>query len=286
MYNLVSLWDSAYSLKGRTLINSLAATCGDDFTIYVVALDNDTYDSLPLIDQVVGIHLADMEDSQLLKIKDGRTPQEYAWTLSSNAMKYVFEEFEPASLAYIDSDLFFFKNPKELYAEIGNASVAAIPHRFKKGSPEEARCLPNGIYNVSWIFAKNDADGRGFVEQWAMMCRDWCFYRNEPNKFADQYYIQLLLPEYCGHTVEHLGANLAPFNQLQYAYSAKADGLYISDDLRTDPLIFYHVHELLHDPHGNITRKTNWPLHPFVEKYVYGIYEDCLKIEVQESKVG
>ena len=284
-YIFCSLWDSAYMLKGLTLINSLIATCEDNFRLYVMAIDAAVYKELPRIEQVVQLSLTDIEDEELAKIRKQRTWQEYIWTLTPTLMNAVFELYEPGHLAYIDADTFFFQPPEELYKEVGGASIAAIPHRFEPGSDAETRCLPNGMYNVNWVYAKNDRDGRNFVRHWDLLCKEWCFYKNEHGKFADQGYLNFLLPEYCGHTVKHLGSNLAPWNQMQYSYRVDKNGLYISDGNREDPLIFYHTHELLHDENGNITRKTNWPLHPIIDEYIYEIYADWLK-RAAESKVG
>ena len=35
-------------------------------------------------------------------------------------------------LAYLDSDLFFFDDPKIVFEEIGGRSIAIVPHRFSR----------------------------------------------------------------------------------------------------------------------------------------------------------
>ena len=69
--------------------------------------------------------------------------------------------------------------------------------------------------------------------------------------------------KYGARVVEHLGVNLAPWNQGRYAYSKRDGDIFVNDDC----LIWYHFHQGL---------GTRYPLHPFVEEHVYGRYGAAL----------
>ena len=170
------------------------------------------------------------------------------------------------SIAYIDADCFLFADLAPLYDEVGDAPVAIIPHRW---TPKHAdRLRSAGIYNVSWVYFNRS--GLQCLIDWRADCLEWCYWEVKPDgRFADQGYLNDWPQRYGAHVVQHLGANLAPWNQEQYTYEVNGTGLMISDGKRTDPLLFYHFHG-----YQNAQMRTGYTLHPAVMEHIYKPYEE------------
>ena len=70
-----------------------------------------------------------------------------------------------------------------------------------------------GIYNVGWVSVRRRDDGIAALRWWRERCIEWCYDRVEGDRFADQRYLDRLPELFAGvHVIEHLGANLAPWN--------------------------------------------------------------------------
>ena len=269
MIQLCSLWDSAYHIKGLALIESLRRHV-PEFALYVLALDDKVQDYFAehTISGVVPVYPSEIESPDVLAAKANRNHTEYCWTLASVLVSFCFDQFRLPSIAYMDADCFVFSDLSPLYAEIGNAPVAVTPHRWTPY--QKARLHSAGIYNVGWVYFGNG--GRDCLDEWRDSCLEWCYWRVEPDgRFADQGYLNDW-PEWWGaHVVQHLGANLAPWNQEQYTYRVNGNLLVVSDGKRADPLLFYHFHGY------SEKMQTGYPLHPSVAKHVYEPYEETCK---------
>ena len=80
---------------GIATYRSLSNVC-NDFTLYVFAFDDASYDALKRLnyENLIPISLAEFEDEKLLAIKSTRTRGEYCWTCTSSTIRYVLQNFE------------------------------------------------------------------------------------------------------------------------------------------------------------------------------------------------
>jgi len=122
-----------------------------------------------------------------------------------------------------------------------DASVAIIPHRFPA---KIARLAKFGTYNVGWVGARKDDEGRRVIEWWRQKCIEWCHDYVDGDRFADQGY----LDAFCGLSprvkiIEHIGANLAPWNIGHYRIAFESGEVRVDDR----PLIFFHFQGLRKD---------------------------------------
>jgi hypothetical protein len=98
-----------------------------------------------------------------------------------------------------------------------------------------------GHYNVGWLtFFRNDA-GLACLNWWRSRCIEWCHDRPEPDRYADQKYLDRFEQLFAGvHVITHPGANLAPWNVAGHAIELASDGLRVDDQ----QLIFFHFQGL------------------------------------------
>ena len=256
--NYCTYFDRAYLPQGLALHESMEAHC-QPYHLWILALCEETWLTLARLNlpHVTTVHMRAVETNELKQAREGRTWREYIWTLTGSWMVYVLRRAETVS--YIDADCYFFSSPEQVFREIGDAPLGITPHRF----PSRAQHFEvNGLYNVGLVYATRA--GLPCIQEWAQQCINWCYYRAEDGKYADQKYLDSWPEKWGAHSIKHPGANLAPWNQEQYQYRTDCGNLLIDEQ----PLVWYHFHQGL-DP--------KWPIDPFVTDFTYWRYEKALR---------
>jgi glycosyltransferase involved in cell wall biosynthesis len=189
------------------------------------------------------ISLCDIEESdpELRSIKGTRSLVEYYFTCTPCLPWYILNNNEEVNnITYLDSDIFFFSDPEEIYQTIGEYSIAITPHRLSKQHEEKIKW---GIYNVGFNYFKKDNSGLECLNWWRKRCIEWCYDKIEDGKFADQGYLNDWPSRFKGVKVlDNPGVNLAPWN-LQDCVLENKRGITIVDG---EKLIFFHFHALKH----------------------------------------
>jgi len=258
-------FDWKYVKQGLALHASMERHC-QPYHLWILALCDKTWQYMirRILPNVTVVSMEAFETSRLQAARDTRTWREYIWTLTGSWMLYALQRHKLDHISYIDADCFFFANPEAIYEEIGDALLGITPHRFAaKFKNFEA----NGLYNVGLVYATQDATP--CLKEWAAQCIEWCYYRNEDGKFADQKYLDVWPKKWGAHPIKHLGANLAPWNQEQYKYGYAMHTLFVNGS----PLLWYHFHQGL---------KPLWKIHDLVQKHVYPPYEAALDMAEKE----
>ena len=233
-------FDRNYLYKAMALIESLN-NHGGDFQLFAVCLDEITrviLDKLSLPNvTTVPIHKIEERDFPLTEAKKDRTLSECYFTMGPTIILRILEQHpEIDVLTYMDADLFFFSSLDPIFNELGSNSVLIHEHRY---SPSEAHKAPvYGKYNVGMMCFRNDQRGLQVLNWWRERCLEWCYYRVEDGKFADQAYLNDWPTRFQGVVVlQHIGAGVAPWNHDQYAYTLDASNNVL---VNGQPLIFFH----------------------------------------------
>lgn len=285
MLTFCTLFDSNYLDKGLVLYHSMENVM-EDFKLYILAMDDKCYDVLKdcNLSHAKLISLADFEDEELLKIKAQRARAEYCWTCTASLIDYVFEKYNEAYCTYVDSDLYFFQNPKVLIEEMlfYDCSVQIVEHGFGKGIIAEQKIIGAGKYCVQFNTFKNDIYGREILSTWKAQCRSHCSM--EPGEMGDQKYLTDWDEKYEKvHVLQHQGGGVAPWNVFRFKPAEKEGWLIDKKTKEKFELIFYHFHHLEYgeDYQVNINVfKKELGAEPTL---VYGIYRTYLT-KMEEMK--
>lgn len=227
------------------MYNSLTVNCSEDFTLWILCMDDMTYNLLEKMNlpKITLVSLKQFESPELLKVKIGRSVAEYSWTCASSLIWFLFQkQKEVESMIYLDADLYFFNNPKILIDELGNGDVMITKHRYTK---EYDQTATSGKYCVQFMIFKNNHNGLSVLDWWRKACLDWCFAKAEDGKFGDQKYLDDWTTRFSGiRELQHLGGGVAPWNVQQYDFFERSDKIFGHLKNQNDnwPLIFYHFH--------------------------------------------
>lgn len=273
MYHFCTYFDSGYLARGLALYYSLQEHCSS-FHLWILCFDRFCYNRLKelklqnvtLISEDEFLYL----DKELLLIRDNRSRIEYYFTCTPSLPLFIINR-NPVidQITYLDADIFFLSNPKPIFDEISNNSIALTEHRFPK---RLTALLRHGRYNVGWLSFRSDKNGLDCLYWWRERCIEWCYDRVEDGRFADQKYLDDWTERFQEvHVIRHLGANVAPWNINNNSVYIVNNSIYIDGQ----ELIFYHVQGLrkissqLYDP--NLALYKNKISYEYI-KYIYAPY--------------
>ncbi len=283
--HLCTYFDARYLSRGLALYDSLCAHAGA-FHLFVLSLDDEVHGALSALPHVTAWRLADLEGARpaLAAAKSTRSWLEYYYTCTPAWIEFVLERDETVDrLTYLDADLHFFSSPEPLYAEIGDASIAIVEHRF----PEALQRLEEyGRFNVGWVSFRRGAEARACLERWREQCLEWCYDQVEPTRFGDQKYLDEWPSRYAGlRVLRHAGANLAPWNVARYDVGESAGRVRVDGA----PLVFYHFHGLSYvrpGPFRSGLAPYAAAMTPVLRRHVYRPYIGALLRHDRQAGVG
>lgn len=281
-------FDHNYLSRGLALYHSLQRHAPGS-RLWVLCLSEACHRALLSLDlpDLVTCRLADFEaaDPEVTATRASRSTVEYYFTCSPAWIRFVLDREPDAEwVTYVDGDLSFSASPEAIYDELREASVAIIPHRF---SAKIIRYLKFGTYNVGWVGARNDDEGRKVIDWWRERCIEWCHDYVDGDRFADQGYLDTF-PKLSPRVkiIEHPGANLAPWNVGNYTINVDRGQVMIDGKW---PLIFFHFQGLRKDLGYfvfNNHRVYRAPFSGAVRHHIYKPYVDeLLAIENEVAPV-
>ena len=256
MNNLITISDKDYLLKALTLYESLKTTQEQEFCLYVVCLDGETEGVITSINesQLVAIPISEMEEDnfEIRAIRyatpspeavsngsaQGKDPKyvQFCWVLASYSCWYLLHRKGLDHVFYLDSDLYFYRDMKGIWEEIGDQSVGIVRHRIDY--------LPSsGEYNVGLVFFRNNYIGRRCCDWWKkiLLAPGNPFYA-EYGQCGDQKYLELF-PAIFGEdkvgVIDETVGHLAPWSATFHEY---ADEKLIWEDREQDLFFFHFAH--------------------------------------------
>lgn len=279
-----TLFDSKYLRQGIALYRSLEEHSSEPFILYALCLDQEAFDSLCVgsFQRMSPVSHAFFSNPVLEEARRERDAGEYAWTCASQFLRFVAVQQsakweESRLITYIDADCFFFSDPKACFDEMGDASVAVVPHRLP--SSEVARLGENGKYNISWVSFRADDVGRKALWWWAERTLEWCGRgEGDRSKFqycGDQGYADAF-DKMCGgslHAFESPGIGLGPWSLPLYRVEEGPSvvEVYGGKEYRRWPLIFQHFHEW-----RSKESRTGYAMSDDVIRHIYEPYEKAV----------
>ncbi|MEO7937515.1 MAG: hypothetical protein ABIR55_02740 [Burkholderiaceae bacterium] len=280
--NFCTLFDSSYAFKGVAMLRSLRAHC-PDAAVHVLCMDAITVQVIASLGLpgVTCIALGELEDDALLAAKRNRNVAEYCWTLTPCLLWYLLQRYpDIENLTYLDADLYFYASVEPLFAEIGDASIAIIEHRF---TPRLRHLEVNGKFCVEWVGFGRDAQALECLQRWRSQCLEWCYARLEEGRMGDQKYLDEWPQRYPSlHVLQHRGAGLAPWNFDNHRFARLASG-----DLSVNgvPLVFYHFHQFQILEGGKFDRlSASYIADQREPEEVYRVYEQAMRKAIHDVR--
>lgn len=224
-----------YLVQGLTMYKSLASGKGP-FRLWVLSVDDEAYSVLEklALPWVILISLTNVLNEKLIDIQAERQFHELCWTLKPYLVSYILKNnLGLDSLLYLDADLFFFRDPEEVFAEWGASPILLT--RLWMGEKWSEKL---GKYSAGFVGFRRQRDSLKVLNSWRNNCRDWCYDRVEPGRWGDQKYLDRW-PQMLSTTkvTQHKGINTGPWNIRKGFAVVRSNGNLYFDGF---PLVCYH----------------------------------------------
>jgi hypothetical protein len=220
MENYVTLFDSYFIPQGIALHKSMVRNI-INFKLWILCMDEESFEFLKKINlpMVEILNLKDFENEELLSIKKKRKINEYCWTLTPFLPDFVFSmDSTLERVTYIDADLWFLKDPKEIFQEFEKSykNILITSHSYNAKYDQTNK---SGRFCVQFIIF-NKYKSQYIRDWWKSKCIEWCFDYYEDGKLGDQKYLDSWPNLFCDdvHILEQKNFALAPWNCQVYPY--------------------------------------------------------------------
>ncbi|HDR7903956.1 TPA: glycosyltransferase [Bacillus cereus] len=221
------------------------------------------------------IPVKDIENHELLSIKNDRSLQEYCWTLKAPLCLHVLSLYpEVDHIIYCDADMYFFTAPNIILNEWWKYSVFLCPQR----SSTEIESI-HGIYQAGLVGFKNDQNSKEILTWWKDKCLEYCNnqYDVEMNRWGDQKYLNHIPNIFSNIKImTHKGIDAAPWNVILNSSSiSKTDNKVFIDQ---DELIAFHFGsmQIINPNEFDLWKQETLELPPAVLNYIYIPYIEQL----------
>jgi hypothetical protein len=243
MTHYCTYFDQGFLIQGLALWESIRRhEPGSE--LWVLALDERTAELLERLKDpglhVIPLSRLEADDPSLPAARAGRSRIEYYFTLTPCFPAWILQQAPSLkAITWLDADLLLFAELGPLLEhELGEAaSVLISPHRF----PDHCRIHyeRHGRFNVGVESFRNDEAGRAVLADWRSRCLDWCKDEMEPERYADQKYLDAWPARFGAavRIIRHPGINLAPWNWDAASLRLEAPGRLSVDG---QPLVVFH----------------------------------------------
>lgn len=226
------------------LIISISHETKDNFSFYVLCVDRESYQFLKKLGwKNITLYFHEDElNEQIVLLKKERKLHEYCWTLKASLMETIFLKNPTVKrVTYMDSDLYFWKDPETIFQNQPNSSVLLI--KEEKYNPEWQKVFIQklteitGKYNSGFVSFKRDTNSLACLKWWKEKSIESCTINPKELKFGDQKYLDEMPKLFENvHEITTFGVNIGPWNYRKYHFLQKKNEVLINNK----PLIFYH----------------------------------------------
>jgi len=183
--------------------------------------------------------LGEIETPELLAVKSERSETEYAQTMKTASLQYVFSKVAEGDwIVLVDADMMFFG---DLASElpVKDASVLVCPHNYTPLFKKFEKLV--GYINGGIVGFRKDAHGAATLDWWQESCLAWCSLIQEEHRYGDQKYMSEFHTRFKGVVeIQNLGIDTAPWNAIERQISVRDKRVFIEDF----PLVAYHFQGL------------------------------------------
>ncbi len=190
------------------------------------------------------ITLTDLQIDNLEQWVFGHTVVELCTAVKGFTFQHLFERLGAEKAFYFDPDMVVFSRLDELCRRLDEHAILLTPHQtapektFESIIDNEFASLKHGVFNLGFLGARADGQGRAFIDWWAARLRDFCHDNTDRGLFTDQRWVDLAPCFFDDlEVMRDVGFNVATWNLThRRVIGSLAGGVKVNDE----DLGFYH----------------------------------------------
>jgi len=236
-----TLFDSRYTTRGLTMLDSLARTCRQPFDVTILAMDDTAAAVLGRLQQPNWriVRVPDLQDQVFIDLEQTRPRREFCWTAAPVLSTWMIETAaDDALVVYVDADVMFFDDPLILLNELADGGTVLIhEHRY---SPDRTQYeATSGRFNVGFVAFRVGEEARRCARRWREQVIEKCELDPDNGYCGDQGYLNEWPALYPGlRIMKNIGGGVAPWNLLAY----RGEGLLSQPKVDDNKVVFFHYH--------------------------------------------
>ncbi|MBW9144701.1 glycosyl transferase [Clostridium sp. CM027] len=210
-YSFCTITSKAYLLQSMSLYSSLKDKI-DNFNLFICCMDEISFSVLSnlKLENTIIINVSEVEDMELLHVKETRNMQEYCWSLKAPLVLYILDKYAIDSVIYCDADIFFFSDPMAIFKQWKDYDTLICPQR---DCPEFEKV--HGHFQAGFLGFRNRKSSLAILNWWKKKCIEWCSDKPDiiMERWGDQKYLDKV-PNlfYSIKILDDLGIDAAPWN--------------------------------------------------------------------------
>ncbi|BDQ11537.1 hypothetical protein [Sediminibacterium sp. TEGAF015] len=228
----------------KTMADSFIAQ-HPEYSLYIVLVDRvDGRFDLNSFKPYNIIEISELSIPDFVEFTQRYTVIELNCAVKSFAAQYLFREFAPDMLLYIDSDTFIYNNLSIVESYLIQNNIVITPHYTSPLPndhllPRERDILRSGLYNAGFIGFSNSAETHRFLAWWSGHMQTECHYNFEEGMGVDQNWLNWVPLFFEGvYLANDPGLNVAYWNLHERKLTEKDGRYWINDEY---PLLFLHI---------------------------------------------
>ncbi|SEF66807.1 glycosyl transferase [Thauera chlorobenzoica] len=190
------------------------------------------------------ITLEDLDIPELRQWVFGHSVVELCTAVKGFAFQHLFDRIGAQKAFYFDPDMVVFSRLDELCSRLDRCAILLTPHQtapektFESIIDNEFSSLKHGVFNLGFLGARADGQGRAFIDWWAARLHDFCHDNTDRGLFTDQRWVDLAPCFFDDlEIMRDAGFNVATWNFTHRRVSGNlASGIRVNDE----DLGFYH----------------------------------------------
>lgn len=210
-YSFCTITSKAYLLQSMSLYSSLKDKI-NNFSLFICCMDEISFSVLSnlKLENTIIINVSEIEDMELLHVKETRSMQEYCWSIKAPLVLYILDKYGIDSVIYCDADIFFFSDPMAIFKQWKDYDTLICPQR---DSPEFEKV--HGHFQAGFLGFRNRKSSLAILNWWKQKCIEWCSDKPDiiMERWGDQKYLDKI-PNlfYSIKILDDLGIDAAPWN--------------------------------------------------------------------------
>ncbi len=157
---------------------------------------------------------------------------------------YIFDQFEPDLLVYLDSDIWVFSSFNSVETAMHENDLLITPHITNSYPndlflPKERDTLRSGLYNAGFMAMKPTQNVKIFINWWMGHLKNECYYNFAEGMGVDQLWLNLIPLLFTNVGIyNNIGANVAYWNLHERSIDFIEDTYLVN---QSEPLLFLHI---------------------------------------------
>jgi hypothetical protein len=279
MTSFCTYFDRNYLPQGLALHRSLIRQ-QPSAELWVLCLDEETRSILGSL-QLERAHVVTVDDllgfdPRLVDAREDRSALEFYYACTPQLIRYVAQQRDGASVAYVDADVLFFGDPSTIYREDPGSEILLMEHR--SGDPRAL--AERGHFNLCFVHLEPTDNARRALQWWCDATIESTAMDGET--WGDQKYLDRFpeLFESVG-VLRSPATTLAPWNVYQHDFSLDESGRVLADG---QPLVAYHfARMLIAGPHVFTPARREW-LPRSVLEWIYRPYMHEIRASFEQIR--